>query len=190
MYSLFVDTHMNKIVIVLFKDGKKLKKLERDSVQSHSLLVMPMIRDILERSSLVVEDLNELIVVNGPGSFTGVRIGVTIAKTMAYTLNIPIRVITSLEVLVASIDTKEAKIVSLNDRNGYFIGSFDEFGKLVGDYIYLSNIEYSDYILNNKVVKDIIEIDYEKVYKFAMQKDAINPHLVNPLYVKKIEVQK
>ena len=190
MYSLFIDTHMNKIVIVLFKDGKILKKLERDSVQSHSVLVIPMIRDVLKSICLAIEDLNDLIVVNGPGSFTGVRIGVTIAKTMAYTLNIPIRVISSLETLVASIDTKESKIVSLNDRNGYFVGSFNEDNKLVGDYIYLSNAEYSEYALSNIVINKVTDIDYEKVFCFAKQKEATNPHLVNPLYIKKIEVQK
>lgn len=189
MYSLFIDTHMNKIVIVLFKDGKILKILEKESVQSHSVLVMPMLKEVLERYNLLAEDINEIIVVNGPGSFTGVRIGVTIAKTMAYSLNIPIRVISSLELLVASINSKEVKNVSLNDRNGYFIGRFDECNKLVGDYIYLSNTEYKEYILNNTVVNNI-DIDYELVYKFANKKEPINPHLVNPLYVKKIEVQK
>ena len=55
--------------------------------------MFPAIKELIDE-----QKLDEIIVVNGPGSFTGVRLGVTIAKTLAYTLNIPIKTISSLEV--------------------------------------------------------------------------------------------
>ena len=111
MYSLFIDTHDKDIVITLFKDGKVLSSNIKTSERHHSDFTMPMIDNILKDNKLNVHDLGELLVVNGPGSFTGVRLGVTIAKTLAYTLNIPIKTITSLETLAISNDSKQDKLV-------------------------------------------------------------------------------
>ena len=82
MYSLFIDTHNELIKIILFKDGKILTDKEKMSNMQHSVYTMPMIEEILKENNIESSNLNEIIVVNGPGSFTGVRIGVTIAKTM------------------------------------------------------------------------------------------------------------
>ena len=48
---------------------------------------MPMIASIFDENNLDIKDLDKIIVVNGPGSFTGIRIGLSIAKTIAYALN-------------------------------------------------------------------------------------------------------
>jgi len=190
MNTLLIDTHMNKVVMVLFENGQVIKKIEEDSKQCHSVITMPKLEELLNSCDLDIRNIHEIIVVNGPGSFTGVRIGVTIAKTISFCLNIPIKVISSLEVLAANVDDNCSKTVALNDRNGYFVGKFDKNNLFVDDYLYLSNQEYLGYKQDNKVFDDIKSVDYEKVYRFALSKENINSHLVNPLYVKKIEVQK
>lgn len=192
MYSLFIDTHDKDIVIVLYKDGKVIKEVVKESIQSHSIHVIPIIDSVLKEYKISAKDINEVIVVNGPGSFTGVRIGVTIAKTMAYTLNIPIKEISSLLVSAISVDKNEDKLISICDRNGHFIGIFNKDNELLNQYLYLNNNEYKDYIdVNNyediEVLDDII-IDYQKVYDYLKNEKAISPHSVKPLYVKKIEV--
>lgn len=190
MYTLFIDTHFNKVLIIIFKEGKLIARVEEESNQSHSIITMPLLEKILNDKNLTIKDINEIVVVNGPGSFTGVRIGVTIAKTISYCLNIPIKVVSSLEILACNVDTLGDKIVALNDRNGYFIGEFNSSNHLIKDYYYISNIEYKEYIKSSKVYDKFDKIDYEVVYKFTNSKGSINPHLVSPLYVKKIEVQK
>ena len=102
MNSLFIDTHDKDIIITLFKNGKVLEASLKSSERHHSDFTMSMIESVLKNNNLTVHELDEILVVNGPGSFTGVRIGVTIAKTLAYTLNIPIKTITSLECLAVS----------------------------------------------------------------------------------------
>ena len=104
MYSLYIDTHDNKIVIGLYKDGLIIDNNIKESSRNHSDFTMPMIREILINNSITIKDLNEIIVVNGPGSFTGCRIGITIAKTYSWALNIPISTITSLEAMALSND--------------------------------------------------------------------------------------
>ena len=103
MYSLFIDTHSKNVLIILFKDGKIMVKNNVESKNKHSEITMPTIIKTLEEEEINVHDLNLIIVVNGPGSFTGERIAVTIAKTLSYTLDILIKVIDSLTPMALSI---------------------------------------------------------------------------------------
>lgn len=189
MFTLFIDTHFTKVTLILYKDGKVKYSYNEDSTQSHSVITMPSLAALLKKANLNIRDISEIVVVNGPGSFTGVRIGVTIAKTISYTLNIPIKVISSLEVLASNLDDTE-KIVAFNDRNGYFVGRFDKYNTLLEDYFYLNNNEYAEFKKANHVYDIFNEIDYNKVYKLIETRNSLNCHLVNPIYVKKIEVQK
>lgn len=63
---------------------------------------MPAIDELLKECGLKPSDLTQIAVAKGPGSYTGVRIGVTIAKTLAWSLNIPVKTVSSLEVLAAN----------------------------------------------------------------------------------------
>lgn len=184
MYSLFIDTHDKNVIIVLFKDGKIIDKIEETTINKHSVVTLPAIRNIIKNNNIDVEDLNEIIVVNGPGSFTGVRIAVTIGKTMAYGLNIPIKVIDSLKLLAVNVQ-REKKIVAIEDRNGAFVGQFDGNNIALTDYVYLGKNNYQEFKSNNEIIVDI-DINYVRVYEYMKYCDASNVHDVKPLYVKGI----
>ena len=183
MYSLLIDTHLSDTVIVLYKDGKQIDISIINSKSGHSEVAMPTLFSILEKNKLDTKDINEIIAVNGPGSFTGVRIGVTIAKTLAYTLNIPIKTISALE--VKAINIVGDKKASISDRNGKYVGSFNGDNILKGEYAYISNSD----LKGENYIEEVV-IDYNKVYEFTAKLSALNPHDVKPLYVKKIEVEK
>lgn len=188
MYTLFISTFDKLITIGLLKNGEVLEVLEKLSSKNHSIYTMPLIDEILRNNDLEPSYLNEIIVVNGPGSFTGVRLGVTIAKTLAYTLNIPIKTITSLEAFAISNETKKNKLVIISDLKGKYIGYFNKDNDLIEDYKYLKNSEYEDY-KNNKE-QYLIEnntFNLNNIYKYLKNKDSINPHIVNPIYIKGID---
>ena len=187
MYTLLIDTHSNKINIVLFENEKILVKKELETEKNHSITTMPVLIEVLKNGNIEISNINEIIVINGPGSFTGIRSGVTIAKTLAYTLNIPIKVMSSLLIKAVSFPHEEINIVE-REKNGVFLGKFDKENQLQGDYKYVSNKEYKELEKNN--TKEDIAIDYMKIFEFAKKMKSTNPHAVNPLYVKKIEVQK
>ena len=147
---------------------------------------MPMIEEILSVNEITTSYLNEIIVVNGPGSFTGVRLGVTIAKTLAYTLDIPIKTITSLEAYAVSIESNDNKLITISDLKGKFVGYFNSNNEVLGEYKYLTNIEYEEYKKDKEEIT-LEEFDLENIYKYLKNKDSINPHLVNPIYIKGIE---
>ena len=148
---------------------------------------MPTIRDIISNNGIEVKDLGQILVVNGPGSFTGVRLAVTIAKTLAYTLNIPIKTITSLEVIMVS---SNCELPIIHDVKGIFGGLFKN-GELVDNYFYMSNVEFEEYrIKHDYAIEEKYEIDFEKVYKYLENREPLSPHEVNPLYIKVIEALK
>lgn len=188
MYTLFISTFDELITIGLLKNGKLIEKKEKISNRNHSVYTVPMIEEILKNNNINTNYLNEIIVINGPGSFTGVRIGVTIAKTLAYTLDVPIKTLTSLEAYAVSTKSKINKLVAISDLKGKYIGYFSKDNEILTDYIYLSNKEYDNYIKDKEkyILKDN-KLDLEKIYLYLKNKDNINPHLVNPIYIKGIE---
>ncbi len=188
MYTLFIDTHYNKIIIVVYQNEEVIIKKEVVSDNNHSITTMPILVDTIESINLKINDINQIIVVNGPGSFTGVRIGVTIAKTIAFTLNIPIKVLSSLLIKAISF-SHESILIGEREKNGVYIGKFDNQNNLIGEYKYLNNNEFKEK-LNKIEYYEEIELNYEKIIKYSNTLNSINPHAVNPLYIKKIEVQK
>ena len=188
MYTLFISTFNELITISLLKDGKQIDIIEKKSNRNHSEFTVPMIETILKNNNINTNYLNDIIVVNGPGSFTGVRIGVTIAKTLAYTLDISIKTITSLEAFAVSHDSKDNKLVNIADLKGKYIGYFNKNNEMLTNYIYLNNKEYEKYIEDKSkyIIKDN-KLDLEKIYNYLKNKDNMNPHLVNPIYIKGID---
>ncbi len=182
MYTLFIDTHDAKVVIILFKDGHIINQEEVLSKSKHSELAMPLIDKVITASHIDIKDLNEIIIVNGPGSFTGERIAVTIGKTIAYCLNIPIRTIDALTIQAINIK-KDNKIVAIEEKNGAYIGEFNEKNQKLKEFQYLNKTLYEDY--KNKISTPN-NINYELVYNFVNKFPQLNPHEVKPLYIKGI----
>ncbi|MEG1288558.1 MAG: tRNA (adenosine(37)-N6)-threonylcarbamoyltransferase complex dimerization subunit type 1 TsaB [Bacilli bacterium] len=179
MKTLYIDSH-NDIDIVLFEDGVVLRHQEVLDKKKNSTYLFPTIKEVLNG-----EVIDSIIVVNGPGSFTGVRLGVTIAKTLAYTLNIPIKTVSSL--LCRKLSSKEENF-AISDGNGYFLGIFNSDNTLKEDYKYLSNKDFLEYTKTNKVETNVT-LDYESIYNYCLSEKSINPHIVNPIYIKKIGVE-
>ncbi len=184
MYTLFIDTHYTLLHVALFKDEKVDLEIKKEGVK-HSECFILSIQELLEQKGITFDDLSGIIVVNGPGSFTGVRIGVVVAKMIGYCKNIPIKVISYLQAL--SLKYNLECMIGIRDKNGVFIGNFDQNHELVGDYYYLSNQELEK--ANENIIFDEV-INLDKVYEYLKDKKSIPPHFVKPIYVKKIEVDK
>ena len=190
MYSLFIDTHDLDLVIALYKDKQLKDKEIKESLRNHSDYTMPIIDEIIKRNNIGIHDIKEILVVNGPGSFTGVRIGVTIAKMLAYTLNIPIKSMDSITMYGISDNDKNKKLVLIPDVKGSYGGVFEN-NTLIGELFYKSKAELEEYIKENNINK-IVEnkIDFNKIIEYFESVEPTLAHLVNPIYVKVIEALK
>ena len=188
MYTLFLSTYDKLITIGLLKNGELLDIKEIESNQNHSSLVIPTIDNLLNQNDITTSYLNEIIVVNGPGSFTGVRLVVTIAKTLAYTLDIPIKTITSLECIAVSTTKETNKLTIISDLKGKYIGYFDSNNNLIEDFKYLKKNEFEEYVKDKEeYILENNKFDLENIYKYTKTKECINPHIVNPIYIKGID---
>lgn len=187
MYSLLIDTHSNILNIILYKNRAFYASISRETPLQSKLLV-PLIQNILKEQKIKINAITEVIVVNGPGSFTGVRLGVTVAKTISYCLNIPIKSISSLDLLALSVEKNSNYSVAIKDPKGYYIGEYSKGQKLQKDYFYLSAKEFLTYEIINEVIKDS-QINWNNVYDGNFLKEE-NQFTIKPLYIKKIEVEK
>lgn len=185
MISMFIDTSLSDVSIALIKDGKLLSKINNNIPGEHSIYVTKYIDDILKESKLSPKDVDEIIVVNGPGSFTGIRIGVTIAKIFAYLEKIRIVSITSLQARV--IGMKSKYILSTIDakHNNYYIGLYDEnYNKIVEKFSNIDEIEKIKTKYSPEVVDTSKEYDIESIIEYTKKLPSENPHSVNPIYLK------
>lgn len=189
MKTLYIDTHSSKIELVLFQGDKLLDVLCEEPGIQQSSAIMPSLQRLLNRNDMEIQEVSDIIVVNGPGSFTSIRLGVTIAKTLAYTLNVPIRVMSSLLIKAVSNDEKGYHWFVEEEKNGYYFAKFNELDELINDYVYVKKSEYKVFCENRDVIVHV-DLDYEKIYRYSRKIHPINPHMVKPLYVKLIEVQK
>ena len=176
MYQLFIDTHGEIIILALYKNGDVLEVLKKQSNQSHSVYVINMIIELLNKNNITKNDINELYVVNGPGSFTGIRIGVTIAKTWAFCKDIKIKAINYLDIL--SWNIKDDEIPAISDKRGFYL-------KENNNYYYIAecNDNEDDIKDNYKIVKEVCEDGRTYINEVVGES---NLKTVLPLFVNKI----
>ena len=133
----------------------------------------------------ITNDMDEIIIVNGPGSFTGIRIGVTIAKMFAYLQNIRIVTITSLKARV--IGEKANYFLSKIDakHGNYYMGLYDEEYNTIEEK-FTNTTEMEEII--NKYSPEVVDIDkeynIEAIIEYTKNIPSQNPHSVNPIYLK------
>lgn len=185
MISMFIDTSLSDVSIGLIKDGKLLSKINNNIPGEHSIYVTKYVDDILKENNLSPKDVDEIIVVNGPGSFTGIRIGVTIAKMFAYLQNIRIVTMTSLQARVIGMKSKYliSKIDAKHDN--YYIGLYDEnYNKIVEKFAHITEIEEIIKEYSPEVVDIDKEYNIEKIVEYTKKLPSENVHAVNPIYLK------
>ncbi|MFA1819570.1 tRNA (adenosine(37)-N6)-threonylcarbamoyltransferase complex dimerization subunit type 1 TsaB [Virgibacillus oceani] len=99
MNILAIDTSNQAMSVAILKENQISGEIVTNIKKNHSVRLMPAIDQLMKEVSITPEELNKIVVAKGPGSYTGVRIGLTTAKTMAWALNIPVVGVSSLEVL-------------------------------------------------------------------------------------------
>ncbi|GGA76281.1 tRNA (adenosine(37)-N6)-threonylcarbamoyltransferase complex dimerization subunit type 1 TsaB [Ornithinibacillus halotolerans] len=97
MYTLAIDTSNQVLGVAILKDKEVVGEIVTNIVKNHSVRLMPAIDYLMKEVNIKPSELDKIVVAKGPGSYTGVRIGLTTAKTLAWSLNIPIIGVSSLE---------------------------------------------------------------------------------------------
>ena len=194
MISLFLDTSSKKLEVILVKDNEIIGKKELESINDHASHLVPFIDEILKENSLNTSDINKVYVVNGPGSFTGTRIGVTVGKTLAFSNNINVIPVSSLKQYIFSKTGYDYYVSIINDKNNrLYYGVYDK------DYNDIIVDKYSTKEIYDKDISKLegnicyidesnCELDVIKLMDYYKDKE-INAHELKPNYLKKIDAE-
>lgn len=96
---LALDTSTSSMTVALLRQGKQIAQVNSRAERNHSIHLLPAVQKLIREQGHRSSDLESVAVGNGPGSYTGVRIAVTAAKTFSWSLDIPLVSVSSLEAL-------------------------------------------------------------------------------------------
>ena len=113
MKILGIDTSSMAASVAVIEDNKLICEYTINTKKTHSQKLMPMIENMLGLSDLNVREIDAIAVCEGPGSFTGFRIGMATAKAIAHVNDIPVIGVNSLEALAANMNLCDKKICSI-----------------------------------------------------------------------------
>ena len=139
MTILAIDTSNYALGVALLEENQVLGEYITNLKKNHSVRIMPAIQTLMKDCEKVPADLTKIVVAKGPGSYTGVRIGVTIAKTLAWTLKIPLVGVSSLEILASGVGR-------------YFEGYVSPIFDAIRGQVYTGLYQYQNGVLSS--VKD------------------------------------
>jgi len=202
MIAFYIDTTSNYLYTGIVKNNSLL--IEKKECLAHDLSTFALneVNKMFDEVNLTPNDIDKIIVVNGPGSFTGIRIGVTIAKILAWSLNKEITTISSLEAMRESIETNKLIVPIINARRSSVYGAIYDNDKIILDEEYIT-IEKLKLVLNN-LQKEYVFISNDnfndlkcekynpnilKIINKYIERESINPHMVNPSYLKLTEAE-
>ena len=200
MIYLLVDTCTSNINISILNNKKVICEYVDYINSDMSSKILPILDNLLKEKKLELKQIDKIFVVNGPGSFTGIRIGITICKTIAWALKKDIITLSSLE-LMASTETEKKYLVPMIDarRGNVFSGIYDtELNCIKEDRLISINelisdlndnyelLSYDNFNINNLRVP---KPNVVKIIEKHLNDTAINPHNINPNYLKLTEAQ-
>lgn len=203
MISLFFDTSSPRLIVYLIKDGNILYEKNILTKYDHSSYLVPSISEAFKNNNIDINELDNIFVGIGPGSFTGTRISVTDAKVLAMCLNVNLIPISSLREFIYAVDNYDYYVPIIEEKNdNIYYAIFDKDKNRIMDDSY-SNVDTLYKILDNydgkiALITDRKDYKYETVGKkidiikmvdCLKNEKGINPHLLKPSYIKKISVE-
>ena len=198
MISLVMDTSNRYLAVGLFKDNMCLEAFQEKGSRRQSEKAIPTLKEVLDRHHIALKDVNEMIITSGPGSYTGVRVAMTIAKTLAAVSDVRIKSVSS---LAAYAGMNQA--LSVIDARGHkvFVGVYENGLPLIKEQVVAledfaqSRAEYGDFELVGEIGclgLDEKECDLcANIYALGQMADPIeNVDLLVPTYIKDVEAKK
>mgnify|MGYP003303092816 FL=1 len=216
MKILSISTSSNIASVSISENDDCILELNINNNKTHSETLMPLIDELFKTTGLNLSDIDAVACDIGPGSFTGIRIGISSIKAIAETLNIPVIDVSSLEALAYNIQDENCKtICSLIDarNNQVYCGIFDKSHNLLENYL-ADDINIVKEVLNKYedilfvgdgaiIHKDLLEIEDFKsdnvIHSKNIAKCAYNKFKNNntktadtimPLYLRKSQAER
>ena len=154
MKTLAIDTSNQTLAVAVVDGQEVLGQSQTMAIKNHSTELMPAIDGLMQAVGMAPKELEQIVVAKGPGSYTGLRIGVTTAKTLAQTLNIPLIGVSSLKAVAANCVGVSQVIVPLFDarRQNVYAGAYQWHNGTLETRIKDQHISLSELLAQLKAV--------------------------------------
>ena len=158
---LHIETATEICSVALTEGDQVLNVCDNNDGNSHSKTLLPFIDKVLKESKRELNELDGVVVSIGPGSYTGLRIGVSTAKGIAYSLQIPVITVSTLESIAngcqaQSADLTSQQIIPMIDarRMEVFAARYDADMKLIDDVaaVIVEDVTYADLLAKQPIV--------------------------------------
>ena len=188
MYSLILDSSTKILYIALIKDNSLLEDVYVTGQNDHAKNIVSKVDFLLKKYNIESKDLNNVICGYGPGSYTGVRMAVTVAKMLSVFMNIPLYKISTLKLMASGSNGKVLAIIDA--RRGNSFGMIYDMDK--NEYIVNEGL-YETLLLKGKQYDNIVTEESFKVdpiYCFNNKELVENPDLLIPNYLRETEAER
>ena len=192
MKTLCMDSAHKHLVIALIEDGQIKAACEKECWKRQSETLFPELINCFQSAGWSVDDIDEAVISDGPGSYTGVRIAMSVAKVLCSSKNIPLSCISTLQ-LYAGLSEHAYVLLDARSKRAYF--AHYHLGKMIGDEIVTTLDEITNIISDHpyRVIGDTELLHCEKenvslaenfcaLLPFARKID--NIHSLTPRYLK------
>lgn len=112
---LLIETSTSVLSVALAQDGTVVSERVCTEPRMQASLTAPLVKEVLDEAGLTAKDCDAVCVSSGPGSYTGLRVGVSTAKGLAFGANIPLLSMCTLDILVDSIEDRPSFFVPMID---------------------------------------------------------------------------
>jgi tRNA threonylcarbamoyladenosine biosynthesis protein TsaB len=156
--QLVIDTATNYIYLSLVIDGEEKQSIYEEGINNHSATIIPYLESLLKKESIELKDINQVIIGIGPGSYTGVRIGVTVAKMIGYLNKIDVYTISSLALIASYSDSEYVLPLIDARRNNAFMAVYQNTNREL-------KLVEADCLENVEIFQERINFDFAIVNK-------------------------
>lgn len=189
MRTLVLDTSTNLLYISFIENDKIIYEVKSLGLNNHSDHLLPLIEEGLNKNSLKVKDFDRIILGVGPGAYTGLRVSMSVAKMFAWTLNIPLYSISSLDLLTTGYKENGLYLVKFKAKKGYIyhkaFSICDNNKKIEKEEIFITDDYIDTYTEENKTIisNDDICIDSLNIKENELTLVS-NVHALEPNYMR------
>jgi len=204
--NIFIDTAVHGCNVALFDDDKIIDILSEPIERGHAETFLPRVETLIQKNNKTPQDIENIYITIGPGSFTGLRVGLTVAQFMGFSLKKPVHGITTFQAFSCRVDSDKNRMIlvetkrtdfytQLMDANHEPIGDpcvltadqiqIDEGVIVTGDAVdrYISESGYKVQGINQSMIKpsDVVS---------AIQSNKLKTHPAEPFYIRDADVSK
>ena len=151
MNIIALDTVAGASSVAVFSGGKKVYNYRKVLDRGHAEVLIPMMKEAISSVSFEFLDLDLIAVTVGPGSFTGIRVGLATARSLSVAAKVPVIGVTSFEAVAASITEKEwagvPVLIALETRrDDFYLQMFNEARARLGEPKAVGSLDIVSYV--------------------------------------------